>query len=171
MKILLVFTLYLISGQFLYFSLKTLFLFGCFNVIGYSGGRVTIFCKHYQYTGSDIYFCKERTEQCIHVKTQHRWIHKDRLSFMDSAGVLTVKYKHLSLEDAGLYQCGETGVISELREDDGGVYYCAMGEGGVSVSYNSFFTKTHLQVFVKILYSFMILIGLLNRASHLISFL
>ncbi|XP_049325510.1 polymeric immunoglobulin receptor-like [Astyanax mexicanus] len=36
--------------------------------------------------------------------------------------------------------------ISDVREDDEGVYYCGVGEGGESVSYISHFSKIHLQV-------------------------
>ncbi|KAG9262838.1 hypothetical protein AMEX_G24761 [Astyanax mexicanus] len=98
MKILLVFTLYLISGPV-----------GCFDVIGYAGGSVTILCENQQYGMSDKYFCKKKTEQCIRVKTQNPSIHKDRVSLHESSGVLTVFYRDLSLEDSGLYECGETG--------------------------------------------------------------
>ncbi|XP_036412933.1 CMRF35-like molecule 8 [Colossoma macropomum] len=36
--------------------------------------------------------------------------------------------------------------ISDVREDDGGVYYCAVLSGGDSVSYYSLYTETQLQV-------------------------
>ncbi|KAG9262837.1 hypothetical protein AMEX_G24756, partial [Astyanax mexicanus] len=82
---------------------------GCFDVIGFSGGSVTIYCHHEQYKGSDKYFCKEKTEQCMYVKTQNTWLHRGTFSLYESSGVLIVIYRDLSLEDAGLYQCGETG--------------------------------------------------------------
>ncbi|XP_049325601.1 uncharacterized protein LOC103030703 isoform X2 [Astyanax mexicanus] len=217
MKILLVFTLYLISGPV-----------GCFDVIGYAGGMVTILCKNQQYGMSDKYFCNKKAEQCIRVNTQNPSIHKDRVSLHESSGVLTVFYRDLSLEDSGLYECGEIGRwshfmnlrvktdpcrlgpktvighlgetvtincsypeefqtdyksfdklddkylheliktpdsqkgrfsisdnrrsrvisvrISDVREDDEGVYYNGVGTGGNLVSYISHFSKIHLQV-------------------------
>ncbi|KAL7851966.1 hypothetical protein SRHO_G00177510 [Serrasalmus rhombeus] len=36
--------------------------------------------------------------------------------------------------------------ISDVREDDGGVYYCGVGIGGEFISYNSFFTEIQLKV-------------------------
>ncbi|XP_072513088.1 uncharacterized protein [Salminus brasiliensis] len=98
MMILLIFTLYQISGPV-----------GCLDVIGYLGGIVMIYCEHQQYGLSDKYFCQETPKECFHVQTQKIWVHKDRVSLFDS-GYLTVIYRNLSLEDAGSYQCGETGV-------------------------------------------------------------
>ncbi|KAL7845192.1 hypothetical protein AOLI_G00233840 [Acnodon oligacanthus] len=180
MKILLIFTFYLIPGPV-----------SCFDVIGYAGGIVVIYCR-------------------------------------DKREDLTVIYRNLSLQDAGSYQCGETGVwnhtvnlevnenpccsgpntvsgylgetvtiscsypeeferntkflfkqagftftevirstetqrgrfsisedrssavlsvrIRDVREDDGGVYYCGVGFEGGSVGYFSLYTETQLQV-------------------------
>lgn len=36
--------------------------------------------------------------------------------------------------------------ISEVREDDGGVYFCAVSKEGTEVSYHSFLTEIHLQL-------------------------
>ncbi|KAL7851991.1 hypothetical protein SRHO_G00177760 [Serrasalmus rhombeus] len=224
MKILLVFTLCLISGPV-----------SCFDVIGYSGGSVIIHCKHKQYGVINKYFCKETPtqtpKQCVYVRFQNKWSHKDRFSLRDSSEVLTVIYRNLSLQDAGSYRCGESGAwshdvnlevktdpcclgsntvsaylgetvtiscsypeefklnyqylfkqdgegftevmrtsetqsgrfsisddkrsavlsvrISDVREADGGVYYCGVWIRGESVSYYSLYTETQLQVTAK----------------------
>ncbi|KAL6482368.1 hypothetical protein MHYP_G00104480 [Metynnis hypsauchen] len=221
MKILLVFTLCLISGPV-----------SCFDVIGYSGGSVMIHCKNKQYGVINKYFCKEKPnqtpKQCVNERIQDKWSHKDRLSLRDSSEVFTVIYRQLSLQDAGSYRCGETGVwshdmnlevktdpcclgsntvsgylgetvtincsypeevksnyqflfkqdgqgftevnrtsetrssrfsisddkssavlsvrISDVREDDGGVYYCGSWIGEQSVSYYSLYSETRLQI-------------------------
>ncbi|KAL7845193.1 hypothetical protein AOLI_G00233850 [Acnodon oligacanthus] len=217
MKILLVFTLCLISGQV-----------RCFDVIGYSGGSVIIYCKHQRYGVLTKYFCKESPKQCVNVRIQNKWTQNDRLSLRDSSEDLMLIYRNLSLQDAGSYQCGETGEwnqdvnlevktdpccsgpntvsgdlgetvtiscsypeqfktnyqylfkqdsegiteviqttetqrgrfsisedgssavlsvrIRDVREDDGGVYYCGVWTGGPSVSYYSLYTEIQLQV-------------------------
>ncbi|KAL7851979.1 hypothetical protein SRHO_G00177640 [Serrasalmus rhombeus] len=220
MKILLIVTLYLISGPV-----------SCFDVIGYSGGSVLIYCRGKQYGGNPKYFCKTPSAQCVYFSQMpNTWSHTDRLSLRDSSGDLRVIYRNLSLQDAGSYQFGEAGVwnqdvnlkvnenlccsspntvsgylgetvtiscsypeeyerntkflfkqdgrdftpvmdttvtqrgrfsisedrssavlrmtISDVREDDGGVYYCGVGFGGISVGYYSFYKETQLQVTV-----------------------
>uniref|UniRef100_A0AAR2J4Q9 Ig-like domain-containing protein n=1 Tax=Pygocentrus nattereri TaxID=42514 RepID=A0AAR2J4Q9_PYGNA len=224
MKILLVFTLCLISGPV-----------SCFNVTGYSGGSVIIHCRDKQYGKINKSFCKETPnqtpKQCVFVRFQNKWNHKDRISLRDSSEVFTVIYRNLSLQDAGSYRCGEAGAwshdvnlevktdpcclgsntvsgylgetvtiscsypeefktnyqylfkqdgegftevnrtsetqrgrfsfsddrrsavlrvrISDVREADGGVYYCGVWTGGESVSYYSLYTETQLQVTAK----------------------
>ncbi|XP_017579772.2 CMRF35-like molecule 8 [Pygocentrus nattereri] len=216
--LLLIFTLYLISGPV-----------SCFNVIGYKGGIVGIFCKHEDYGWNPKYFCKKPADQCVYFKQLlNTWNHEGRFSLRGSSGVLTVIYRNLSLQDAGSYRCGETGEwshdvnlevnenpcclgpksvsgylgetvtiscsypeefkrhikylfkqdgrdfkhvlhtretqrgrfsisddrssavvsvrISDVREDDGGVYYCAVWTGGDSVMYCSLYTETQLRV-------------------------
>ncbi|KAG9262814.1 polymeric immunoglobulin receptor-like, partial [Astyanax mexicanus] len=203
----------------------------CFDVIGYSRGSVIIYCIYQQDKGNDKYFCKESTNQCVNQKSDQRqnsWDHKGRVSLNNFHGGLMVIYRDLSVEDAGLYQCGETGVwshtvnlkvkkdpcclgpktvsgyagetttisfsypeefqtenklpykldgqilssliktnlsqkgrfsisdnrrsrvisvrISGMREEDGGVYYCAVGDGGNELGYYSLFSEIHLQV-------------------------
>ncbi|KAL7851980.1 hypothetical protein SRHO_G00177650 [Serrasalmus rhombeus] len=218
MKIPLIITLYLISGPV-----------SCFDVIGYSGGSVLIYCRAKQYGGNPKYFCKKPSVQCVYFnQIQNTWSHRDRWSLCDCSEGLQVIYRNLSLQDAGSYQCGEAGVwnqdvnlkvnenpcclgpksvsgylgetvtiscsypeefkrdikylfkqagqyftpvmdttatqrgrfsisddrrsavvsmrISEVREADGGVYYCAVWTGIGSVSYYSFYTETQLRV-------------------------
>ncbi|XP_066516573.1 adhesion G protein-coupled receptor E3-like [Hoplias malabaricus] len=98
MKTLLIFTFFLISGPVC-----------CFDVIGYSGGTIRIYCKDQQYNGqTEKYFCKNETDECINSE-QDTWVHKNRLSLRDSGTELTVLYRNLSLQDSGSYRCGETG--------------------------------------------------------------
>ncbi|KAL6482418.1 hypothetical protein MHYP_G00104980 [Metynnis hypsauchen] len=220
MKILIIFTLYLISGQV-----------SCSDVIGYSGGFVQIYCNHHKHEVFNEYFCKVTPRECLYLDKQNPWIKKERFSLHHYAEGFLVSYRNLSLQDAGLYQCGEAGGwshdvnlkvntdpcclgpktvsgylgetvtiscsypeefkrnykylykqdgqyftevirspespetqrgrfsisedrrskvlrvrISDVREDDGGVYFCGAGIGTKSVNYNSFFTETQLQV-------------------------
>ncbi|KAI4900755.1 hypothetical protein NFI96_018797, partial [Prochilodus magdalenae] len=61
------------------------------------------------------YFCTNATEQCVYLKanqTQNTWVHEDRLSVSGFIGGLIVTYRNLSLQDAGQYRYGETGVWS-----------------------------------------------------------
>ncbi|XP_072513236.1 polymeric immunoglobulin receptor-like [Salminus brasiliensis] len=101
MKILLIFTFLLISG-----------LVGCFEVSGYTGGSVMIYCTLSKTRGYNGYFRKVSTQQDVYLnpdRSQTTWDHKGKVSLFDSSGYLTVIYRDLSLKDAGLYQCGETG--------------------------------------------------------------
>ncbi|KAL7845172.1 hypothetical protein AOLI_G00233640 [Acnodon oligacanthus] len=217
MKILLIFTFYLISGQV-----------GGSDVIGYPGGVVQIYCHHQKHEVFNEYFCKVTSRECVYVDNQNPQSLTDRLSLLHYTEGLLVMYRNLSLQDAGSYQCGETGGwshdvnlkvnsdpccsspnavagylgetvtfncsypeefktnykflfkqagryftevirstdtqrgrfsisedrsskvlrvrIRDVREDDGGVYYCAAGIGAKSIIYNSLFTEIQLQV-------------------------
>ncbi|KAL6482415.1 hypothetical protein MHYP_G00104950 [Metynnis hypsauchen] len=217
MKIILIFILYLISGSV-----------SCFNVIGYLGGSVMIYCNHQKNEGINKYFWKVATKEYTYAQTANTWIHEDRLSLLNADEALVVMNRNLRLQDAGLYQCGEAGVwnhemnltvktdlcclgpktvvgylgetvtiscsyteefkrntkffykwtgeyftelihttetqrgrfsisddrrskvlsvmISDVREDDGGVYFCGADKRMKSISYKSFFTEIQLQV-------------------------
>ncbi|KAL6482419.1 hypothetical protein MHYP_G00104990 [Metynnis hypsauchen] len=220
MKILIIFTLYLISGQV-----------SCSDVIGYPGGFVQIYCNHHKHEVFNEYFCKVTPKECLYLEKQNPWSQKERLSLLRYPEGLLVSYRNLSLQDAGLYQCGEAGGwshdvnlkvnsdlcclgpktvsgylgetvtiscsypevfkrnykflykqddftvsevirttespetqrgrfsisedrrskvlsvrISDVREDDGGIYFFGAGIGTNSVNYNSFFTEIQLQV-------------------------
>ncbi|XP_066516587.1 polymeric immunoglobulin receptor-like isoform X2 [Hoplias malabaricus] len=216
MKTLLIFTFFLISGPV-----------GCFDVIGYSGGIVRIYCKHQQYGQNEKYFCKKGTDECINVQREKTWVHKERVSLYNSNQDILVIFRNLSLQDTGSYRCGETGgwsrdvelkvkrdpccsspsavagflgetltincsspeefktnikhfykvnrhnftklnnntwsrsdrfsisedrrskvvimVIRNVREEDGGVYYCVVCKGEM-IRYNSLYTAIQLQV-------------------------
>ncbi|KAL7852001.1 hypothetical protein SRHO_G00177860 [Serrasalmus rhombeus] len=105
MKILLIFTLHLISGA----AAGT-------DVIGFLGGRVTINFKHSDYGRSEKSFCKMKTQtECEYIivaeyEQRNTWIQKDRFElFDDSYKTIIVSIRQLSSEDAGTYQCGEAG--------------------------------------------------------------
>ncbi|KAI4896040.1 hypothetical protein NFI96_008175, partial [Prochilodus magdalenae] len=206
-----------------------------FDVMGYQGGQVMIFCTDTDYGFKEKYFCKLQQNQCLNkvVTTPNSWTQTERLTLIDSpqrnhTGLLMVMFRNLSSQDAGLYQCGETGVwshtvnltvnsdpccggsktvtgylgetvtiscpypeefksksvylykstgkhsvpniidnqrgkfsisnnrssevvsvrISDVREADGGVYYCGASHGGRSVGYFSLFTEIQLDVMV-----------------------
>ncbi|XP_066516575.1 adhesion G protein-coupled receptor E3-like [Hoplias malabaricus] len=97
MKTLLIFTFFLILGPVC-----------CFDVIGYPGGSLRIYCKHEGH-GQNKYFCKIGTDECINVQTENTWVHKERLSLYGSSQSLKVFFRNLSLQDSGSYRCGETG--------------------------------------------------------------
>ncbi|XP_017543015.2 CMRF35-like molecule 8 [Pygocentrus nattereri] len=99
MKILLIFTLHLISGG----AAGT-------DVIGFLGGRVTINFKHNVYDPEvrQVFFCKAAECEIIIYDQRNRWILKDRFHlYGDFHQALTVTFKQLSSEDAGTYQYGE----------------------------------------------------------------
>ncbi|KAL6482394.1 hypothetical protein MHYP_G00104740 [Metynnis hypsauchen] len=97
MKVLLIFTLYLISGPV-----------SCNDVIGFPQGAVIIFCNHQPRGEFDKYFCEVKTRKCAYMRpnTQDQ---EYRFTVRDSTGGLTVIYRNLSLQDAGSYQCGGAG--------------------------------------------------------------
>ncbi|KAI4891836.1 hypothetical protein NFI96_023136 [Prochilodus magdalenae] len=204
-----------------------------FDVIGVSGGRVIITCRHHIYGPGIKYTCKlnehngceNRTEtEPSKTRTQN---HRTDL-FDDTQQNLMVSITQLSLQDTGRYQCGEAGVwnhnfilqvirdpccsepntetgylgetvtincsypdryekhtktfyrqdgqrltpvisttetqrdrfsisedrgsrvlsvrIRDVREGDGGVYYCAVQDGVWELRYLSLYTETRLQV-------------------------
>ncbi|XP_036413440.1 uncharacterized protein LOC118798181 [Colossoma macropomum] len=101
MKILLIFTLFLISvggGE-------------SERVTGYSGGGVLIKCRYEtQYTSNPKYLCKGSGPNCAdQIKTgvQKEWINSGRFSLFDDtkAAEFWVLIRELTVEDSGLYQC------------------------------------------------------------------
>ncbi|KAL7851984.1 hypothetical protein SRHO_G00177690 [Serrasalmus rhombeus] len=124
MKILLIFTLYLISGPV-----------SCFDVIGYPGGSVVVYCNIKHHRKNIRYFCNTNTKQCVYSKsnqTQNTWIHEDRFSLLDYPEGLKVAYRNLSLPDAGSYQCGETGVWKKTVNLNMKSDLCCLGQKTVS---------------------------------------
>ncbi|XP_049325897.1 CMRF35-like molecule 1 isoform X2 [Astyanax mexicanus] len=104
MKILLIFTLYLISGSLLSGGGASS------EVSGYSGGGVLIKCKyHTDYTSKPKYFCK-RTTLCtkqISTEVKNKWVNTGRFSLIDntSSAEFWVMIRELTVEDSGTYQC------------------------------------------------------------------
>ncbi|KAL7851947.1 hypothetical protein SRHO_G00177320 [Serrasalmus rhombeus] len=70
MKILLIFTLYLISGQV-----------GCSDVIGYPGGIVQIYCYHEKHEVFNEYFCKVTPRECLYIDVQNPWRQRGRSNY------------------------------------------------------------------------------------------
>ncbi|KAL6482297.1 hypothetical protein MHYP_G00103770 [Metynnis hypsauchen] len=101
MKILLIFTLLLISGGG-----------ESERVTGYSGGGVLIKCTYEtNYTSNQKYFCKRSWSNCAdQIKTgdENEWINRGRFSLFDDtrAAQFWVMIRELTVEDSGLYQCG-----------------------------------------------------------------
>uniref|UniRef100_A0A3B1KIU7 Immunoglobulin domain-containing protein n=1 Tax=Astyanax mexicanus TaxID=7994 RepID=A0A3B1KIU7_ASTMX len=97
MKILLIFTLYLISASS--------------EVRGYSGGGVLIKCKYDQeYTSKNKYFCKGSWPNCgdlIKTEIKDKWVDTGRFSLIDntSSAEFWVMIRELTVEDSGTYQC------------------------------------------------------------------
>ncbi|XP_053472306.1 uncharacterized protein LOC128602487 isoform X2 [Ictalurus furcatus] len=104
MNILLLFTFHLISGPV-----------HCSDVIGYPGGHLLIDYKRQNYNTSTVYFCKLKPQaECEYLITvQGRGsAHKDRFSLYDSGEFITVIFRNLSVQDAGMYQGGVRSVWS-----------------------------------------------------------
>uniref|UniRef100_A0A8B9GV72 Ig-like domain-containing protein n=1 Tax=Astyanax mexicanus TaxID=7994 RepID=A0A8B9GV72_ASTMX len=103
MNILLVFTLYLMSGPAC-----------CLNVIGYSGGSVIIYCNQKEYGKRDLYFCKNlqasdpQKKECVFLKGSS-YVIRDRFTLIDSKESFIVTFRELGLQDDGSYQCGANG--------------------------------------------------------------
>ncbi|KAL7852059.1 hypothetical protein SRHO_G00178440 [Serrasalmus rhombeus] len=101
LKILLIFTLFLISGGG---ESET--------VTGYSGGGVLIKCKYEtQYTSNPKYLC-EGSWPCmtkpIWTDAKNEWINRGRFSLFDDtrAAQFWVVIRELTVEDSGMYKCG-----------------------------------------------------------------
>ncbi|XP_037399164.1 uncharacterized protein LOC108417142 [Pygocentrus nattereri] len=121
MKILLIFTLYLISGQV-----------GCSDVIGYPGGIVEIYCNHHKHEVFNEYFCKVTPRECLYIDVQNPGSQRGRLSLLHYAEGFLVSYRNLSLQDAGLYQCGEAGGWSHTVNLKVNSDPCCLGSNTVS---------------------------------------
>ncbi|CAM4449947.1 unnamed protein product [Leuciscus chuanchicus] len=100
MKIIWTFTLLMIPG-----------VVSSMSVTGYSGGGVNITCGYKKrYRDNKKYFCKGQWSQCrdrIKTNKKDKWVQKDRFSLYDdtSSSVFTVTIRDLREEDSGMYQC------------------------------------------------------------------
>ncbi|XP_060774467.1 polymeric immunoglobulin receptor-like [Neoarius graeffei] len=132
MKILLIFTLCLISGKETHFKIiltisssvtgrKVLlrWMFGVLldggaskEVTGYSGGGVLIKCEYNaEYIKNLKYFCKGLPIGCnFQIKTgdKNEWVNSGRFSLFDDAksAEFWVMIRELTVQDTGTYQCG-----------------------------------------------------------------
>lgn len=85
------------------------------DVPGYEGSRVVIYCFFPQ---PGVYFCKYTTQSICknliepEAQEKNKWINKEKASLLDSRGSFALVFRNLSLQDAGMYQCGENGVWS-----------------------------------------------------------
>ncbi|KAL6482417.1 hypothetical protein MHYP_G00104970 [Metynnis hypsauchen] len=121
MKILIIFTLYLISGQV-----------SCSDVIGYPGGFVQIYCSHHKHEVLNEYFCKVTPRECLYLDKQNPWSQKERLSLRRYDEGFLVMYTNLRLQDAGSYQCGEAGGWSHDVNLKVNIDSCCLGSKTVS---------------------------------------
>ncbi|XP_017538943.2 uncharacterized protein LOC108411734 [Pygocentrus nattereri] len=102
MKVLLIFTLFLISvggGE-------------SGRVMGYSGGGVLINCRYEtRYTSNPKYLCKGPWSNCgdrIKTGVKNKWTNRGRFSLFDDtrAAQFWVVIRELTVEDSGTYKCG-----------------------------------------------------------------
>ncbi|KAL7852056.1 hypothetical protein SRHO_G00178410 [Serrasalmus rhombeus] len=101
LKILLIFTLFLISGGG-----------ESERVTGYSGGGVLIKCRYdKKYTSNPKYLCEGPWSNCtdkIATDAKNEWINRGRFSLFDDtrAAQFWVVIRELTVEDSGTYHCG-----------------------------------------------------------------
>ncbi|KAF7689213.1 hypothetical protein HF521_012566, partial [Silurus meridionalis] len=71
----------------------------CYDVSAFIGGQVKIHC----FPNTDVYFCKFNVRsQC-----EQRRINNDRFTLGESKGSVQMTIRNLSLQDAGMYECGD----------------------------------------------------------------
>ncbi|KAL7845170.1 hypothetical protein AOLI_G00233620 [Acnodon oligacanthus] len=165
MKIVFIFTTFLISGPV-----------SCFNVIGYPG----VINRKLSLHDSGLYQCGEtgvwKLEVNLTVETDPCCLRLNTVSgnlgetvtiscsypeeferntkvLFKLDGLLFTDLIHTTESRIGRFSISEdrrskvlSVRISDVREDDGGVYYCGVWTGGPSVSYYSLYTETQLQV-------------------------
>ncbi|KAL7845174.1 hypothetical protein AOLI_G00233660 [Acnodon oligacanthus] len=99
------------------------------TVIGYLGGTLTISCQYpEEFKESYKYFFKLNGQQFIQMISTTE-SQKDRFTISEDRGSRLVRVG-----------------LSDVREDDGGLYFCGVGVAGKSVSYYSLFPEIRLQV-------------------------
>ncbi|XP_066510777.1 polymeric immunoglobulin receptor-like [Hoplias malabaricus] len=183
MKIFLIFTFFLISGPV-----------GCFDVIGYTGGTVSIYFYHQQYGQNGTYFfyrnlslqdsgsyqcgetggwshdveLKVKRDPCCsgpsavtgflgesltincsypeEFKTDTKYLYKQDGDYITKVITTTESQRNrFSISEDRSFKVISVR-ISDVREDDGGVYYCGMWNESDSVHYYSLFSEIQLQV-------------------------
>ncbi|KAL6482384.1 hypothetical protein MHYP_G00104640 [Metynnis hypsauchen] len=99
------------------------------TVSGYLGENVTISCSYPEEFERNTKFFFKQNHQHFTEKIQNSETQRGRFSISDDR-----RSKVLSVR------------ISDMREDDGGVYYCGVSAERSSVSYYSLYSETQLQV-------------------------
>ncbi|KAL7851983.1 hypothetical protein SRHO_G00177680 [Serrasalmus rhombeus] len=155
MKILLIFTFYLISGLTVIYrnlSLQDAGSYQCGEtgvwkqtvnlkvnsdpcclgsktVSGYLAETVAINCSYPEDFKRNTKFFFKQNHQYFTEKIRNSETQRDRFSIYDnrSCNILSVK-------------------MSDVREADGGVYFCGVSDGGQQFSYYSLYSETQLQV-------------------------
>ena len=96
---------------------------------GYLGEIVTIKCSYPEEFKTNNKFLNKQDGQSFTEMIRTTETQRGRFSISDdrNSAVLSVR-------------------ISDVREDDGGVYFCGVWNEGESVSYQSLYTETQLQV-------------------------
>ncbi|XP_037399243.1 uncharacterized protein LOC108443534 [Pygocentrus nattereri] len=102
---------------------------GSKTVAGYVGETVTISCSYPEEFESHTKYFYKLDDHHIPTMMDTTETQRGRFSISEDR-----RFKVLSVR------------ISDVREDDGGVYYCGVGREGESVSYHSFYTEIQLQV-------------------------
>uniref|UniRef100_A0A3B4C8X6 Immunoglobulin V-set domain-containing protein n=1 Tax=Pygocentrus nattereri TaxID=42514 RepID=A0A3B4C8X6_PYGNA len=115
---------------------------------GYAGGSIIMTCRHLE-VGSK-FVCKGKpSSQCeimVHTQTQksNKWVQQNRLYlYEESRKEFTVLYRNLSSQDAGSYQCGETGVWSNEMN-------LIVNSGDMNVTFPSKLLEIHIVLIPKI---------------------
>ncbi|XP_076842116.1 polymeric immunoglobulin receptor-like isoform X2 [Brachyhypopomus gauderio] len=105
MKILLIFSLWLFSGQV-----------NCEDVTGYRKGSVIINWQYdrLKYMNHTKYFCKIKQNKCTNELISQIWAGKVKFMAVDdiTTGLYSVLIRNISKQDAGAYRCGVEGELS-----------------------------------------------------------
>ncbi|KAL7851986.1 hypothetical protein SRHO_G00177710 [Serrasalmus rhombeus] len=120
MEILLIFTLYLISGPC---------CSGPNTVSGYPGETVTISCSYPEEFKTNNKTFHKQDNQIFTLMIRTSETRRGRFSISDDRSSAALRVR-----------------ISDVKEADGGVYYCGVNVGGQLFSSYSLYTETQLQV-------------------------
>ncbi|XP_036413672.1 polymeric immunoglobulin receptor-like [Colossoma macropomum] len=102
---------------------------GSKTVAGYLGETVTISCSYPEQFENHTKYLYKLDGHYIPIMIDTTETQRGRFSISEDRSSKVVSVR-----------------ISDVSEDDGGVYFCAVSVGGQSVSYYSYYTETQLQV-------------------------